>query len=186
MNGGYSSIAQRNDLLNFENSVDSVSVFLNNDFYTLELRTFILRDTLKKQWEKYGFEYPYITKQYLIFYKYNKQITQRLIPVKKVFKELRNDSKVSLSSIPVFDICLLKEDTVAFYSVYGANFCCGVNCLEFFGGYSMDGKILFEQTTPDNYLKIKDKDTFECSVSLPNNKDTCVSILNIFIPIGGW
>ena len=167
---------------NFDNKGDSISIFLSHDSYMLELRTVMLKERLKKQWSEYGFVYPFITEQYLIFYKHGKQITKHLIPVKKELTELENGNKVSLLSIPIFDICLFKNGTTFFYQVYGANFCNGKACPEFFGFYSMDGETLLEQVTPKNYFKGSTKNAFEYFIGI-DNKDTCVSILDFFIPI---
>jgi hypothetical protein len=160
------------------------SLVLNCDSFKIELQTFILDDTLKEQWERYGFEYPFVTRQYLVFYKNEMEISQHLIPVEKTYRILKNGTKTSLSTMPIFDICLLKGSKGYIYYVYGANYCNGIDCPEFIGLYDMKGTVLSEKISNHAGLtrgsKVEEIEK-RYGVNLIR-RDTCTTILDYFIP----
>lgn len=157
------------------------TIVLKNGIYQLELQTIFFDGTLSDEWVEYGFIAPLILDQYLIFYKNGEMIKKYPIPIKKVRKENNKHKKVTLASIPVFDICLLKGDNIDVYSVYGANYCFGLGCPEFMGLYSMEGKMISECISAKKYFSGENMNAFLEKHKINVNKPVARnSIFDIF------
>ena len=158
------------------------SIVLENGIYTLELRTIILKDTLAEAWEEYGFLSPFISAQYLVFYKNDEMIRKYEVPIEKVIKKTRKKKRVSLVSVPVYEICLLKGNDMDVYGVYGSNFCFGVLCPEFTGLYTMEGKMISEYIVAKNYFSGENITDFLTRNGIDENDPVkCNSMLKDFI-----
>ena len=158
-----------------------ISIVLENGIYRLELQTIILDDTLMERWIEYGFLSPLICSQYLVFYKNCEMINKYELPTGKNTKIIQGQKQVSLVSIPVFEICLLKGKSIDVYKVYGANYCFGISCPEFIGLYSMEGEMITENITAKKYFRGEDMANYliRCKIEI-NNPVICNSIFNIF------
>jgi hypothetical protein len=164
-----------------ENWRRDTTIVLKNGIYQLELQTIVLDDTLSKEWVEYGFLSPLIRNQYFIFIKNGEIIKKYTTPIKKVRKENSKHKKVALVSVPVFEICLLKGDSIEVYKIYGANYCCGLGCPEFTGFYSMEGEIIHECSPANKYFWGKSITDFLTKHKIDINKPViCNSIFDIF------
>jgi hypothetical protein len=157
------------------------TITLNNGAYRLELQTIIEENALMDRWIEYGFLSPLIRNQYLVFYKNEEVIKKYELPIEKVIKQTLTQKSVSLVSVPVFDICLLKGNNIEVYKVYGANYCFGVLCPEFIGLYKMDGEMITECIAAKKYFSGEDMSEFLNEYKIDINKtDLCNSIFDIF------
>jgi hypothetical protein len=171
---------QKENIIFKGNGKQDTTIVLKNDIYKLELKTIILDDILTNKWVEYGFLSPLILNQYLFFYKNGEMIKKYEIPTERVTKKTNRHKKVALISVPVFDICLLKGDSIEVYKVYGANYCNGM-CPEFFGLYSMTGEMISESIAVRKYFSGSDISHFLARHQIDiNNPVICISIFDIF------
>jgi len=163
-----------------KNWTQDTTIVLENGIYKLELRTIVLDDTLEEEWKEYGFLAPLIRGQHLVFYKNGEKINEYEILIEKVIKKTQGGKKVSLVSIPVYDICLLKGSDIEVYKVYGSDFCNGM-CPEFTGLYNMEGKMISEYIAVKKYFVGEDSFDFLTRNKIDINAPAkCNSILEIF------
>lgn len=118
---------------------------VENASHRLELHTEILHDTLSGKWEDDLYGTPIVKRQYLKFYKGENLVKYYHLPIINREKSARRSGAINVPFYPVHQICVLKGTGGNFiYSVYGADFCNGVKCPEFFGYYGPMGEILYE------------------------------------------
>lgn len=88
---------------------------------------------------------------------------------------------MSLVTVPVFDICLLKGSNTEVYEIYGANFCNGVMCPEFIGLYTTEGNMISEVIAAKKYYAGEKNYNFLTRYKIDiNDPVKCNSIYKIF------
>ena len=175
------SSGMEEELIREKNWNRDTTIVLENNIYKLELRTIVLNDTLAEEWEEYGFLAPFIRSQHLVFYKNGEKINEYEIPVEKVMKKTQGRKRVSLVSVPIYEICLLKGSDIDVYEAYGSNYCMGIMCPEFTGLYSMEGKMISEYSAVKKYFAGENSTEFLTRNQIDiNGPVKCNSILKDF------
>jgi len=147
-------------------SINQLSVFIENNIYKLELDTKYIMDTLNViDWEEDNYSSPIIVKQELKFYKNTILIRSYFMPIKSVHKETIRNNRVAVSEIPITEICINVAQS-DFYVVGGSDFCNGVFCPEYTGIYSMNGDVIFEGINTE----MKESDKIRLKRILEENK----------------
>ncbi|MCB0555132.1 MAG: hypothetical protein KDD02_16405 [Phaeodactylibacter sp.] len=121
-----------------------ISTAISEGDYSLILKTSILDDTLAGRWESPLFGSPIIERQHLVFLKGREVIRSHSLPIKEVEKAAAKGKLVSVTEIPILEICLVRGGASDYYSVSGAADCNGVGCPEFAGIYTLEGSVLYE------------------------------------------
>lgn len=120
-----------------------ISLSLSYGDYTVTLKTMIDKTHCNIRWEEYGFSYPYILSQELVFCHKGRRINEHTIPIPKR-KWIINGNNHYFQQIPIFDIELLQGSNDVLIHLYGANYCCGISCPEYNGLYMLDGTVVSE------------------------------------------
>lgn len=159
---------------------------IENDSFKLNLISFISKDTLGGKWEDDIYGSPIIGKQKLEFYEDKIKTKSYFLPFKNKVKVTNNNRSVSVASIPILEICILKGNPNDYFYIYGADFCNGIHCPEFIGIYSMQGEILYEKISTEDSFHLADgyqslEDLLKKNQMDINNTSNCQSIINLWI-----
>ena len=150
----------------------NVSLTLTQGEYTVTLRTTIDKNDPNIKWEEYGFSYPYILSQELLFYYKGDCLKRHVIPRPKRQFAIKGRT-IRYQEIPIFDIELLQGSNGVLVHLYGADYCCGTNCPEFNGLYMFDGTILSECISVLNQpLNGKNLNLIEVDLNNPIKRET--------------
>lgn len=123
-----------------ENQLDSVIRVKNGNNYG-ELHSALSYDTLSEEF-RYTDKYctPIVIDQKIIFYDRLKNVIQQfkanfdLIEVETV-----NKKKLEMTSIYIWEICIVNSNKSNLYSIYGSGFCNGVLCPEYKAYFNKKG-----------------------------------------------
>lgn len=154
-----------------------------NGQYKLEMITSFINDTLSGEWEDEIYGTPLVEKQRLVFFESGIIGKIYFLPLERIWKTAKRSPTVSIARTPILEICLIKSQRQDFYCIYGADFCNGVECPEFYGIYSMDGLAIYEGITTIGPLseELFSLDSILNTYQIDLNKtDTCQSILNVW------
>lgn len=157
-------------------SNNDVLLSLTQGEYTMTVQTKMEKNCHDIKWVEYGFSYPYILSQELIFYHKGRCIKKHIIPIPKR-QFVINGRTVNYQEIPIFDIELLHSSCGVLVHLYGADYCCGTNCPEFNGLYMFDGTILSECISVMNQpLNGKNLDEIEVDLDNPIKRESMYSL----------
>ncbi|AEE49721.1 hypothetical protein [Haliscomenobacter hydrossis] len=114
--------------------------------YSLDLVTCFLNDSLEMDgWNGDHYSNPVVKKQYIVFYEGKLKMKQHNLPIKLIGRETKGGNVVSSMIAPIHEFCLMRGKKEIFYHLYGADFCSGSGCTEFFGTYGLDGRVILEE-----------------------------------------
>lgn len=123
---------------------------VNIDDHEMQLNTIFFNDSLNEPWLfyygriPYGYSAPYVQKQTLSFRENDITIREVTLSVPTTDQQTASHGSVKLQTIPIFEIGTIEGDSGLFFYAYGANYCAGTQCPEFYGIYSTSGEVLSE------------------------------------------
>src|SRR5574344_858969 len=152
----------------------------------MRLISLVYKGNIDEKWDSYGYVYPYVCEQKLDFFVDGTKIeTQNMKLIPKQIHTIYNDSKIEMKCIPIFEIGTLNGKRDIFYYVYGANYCMGIHCPEFFGIYFKSGAVLCEfiSTSLTKEMEKSIESTLNLYGININQVDKSVSNFKLFKPI---
>lgn len=164
-----------------ENSRFDTSISITFQNSKLTLKSIVNRDTLSGQWADAIYGTPIVQMQQLLFYENQVEVKNHLPSIGRKIKTGKSSKPIEVASFPIFDICVIPGATgSAYYYVYGADFCNGINCSEFTGIYTLKGEIIFEGKSSDpgfaeRLLQVQKNNNLHLS-----NGENCNSIFGLW------
>lgn len=136
---------------------DTVTYKIVNADFSLEISSYILKDTLDvDDYKEDKFSSPIILSQELSFFENEKLVKMYKLPIKRLEVKTITKKTINIMHTPIYKICITKNSKNDFYVISGAeyDYCNGVDCLEFIGIYSMRGNKIYEGYSNENKQEI--------------------------------
>lgn len=124
-------------------SVDSIFSYfryVSHDHYALGINTICYNDSVNA--DETNIFNPIVLKQELYFLKNNRIISERESVSHKISQSISHGEEMEMLENVIYEIGVIHRKEKPIFVVYGYGGC--NSCTEYFGYYSMDGKLLWE------------------------------------------